>query len=356
MIDLSTDYLGLRLKNPLVPSASPLSKSLDSLLLLEDAGAAAVVLHSLYEEELIAEDAMTERFLLHGELHDAEATGFLPDHGNFQGALERYLEHLRLAKARLDIPVIASLNGVTPSGWIDLGKELQSAGADALELNVYHVAADPLESGDAVEARYVALLTELRRVVDIPVVMKLSPFFSSLPHFVKRLEAGRPASPVQPLLPARHRPADPRDGRAAAALQPGGGAAAHPLDRHPAQPHVHDPGGHRRRVWARRGHEAAPRRGRRGASGILPARPWPRPSRTYPAGHGGLDDGGEYASVAQLKASMSLGLRDPSALVRQSYIRVLDSFTPGRGCGARAYSRVDVRGRTSWAALWPVAR
>jgi dihydroorotate dehydrogenase (fumarate) len=178
----------------LVPSASPLSKSLDSLLLLEDAGAAAVVLHSLYEEELIAEDAMTERFLLNGELHDAEATGFLPDHGNFQGALERYLEHLRLAKARLDIPVIASLNGVTPSGWIDLGKELQSVGADALELNVYHVAADPLESGDAVEARYVALLTELRRVVDIPVVMKLSPSSRRCPFRRVWRRPGRPAS------------------------------------------------------------------------------------------------------------------------------------------------------------------
>lgn len=203
MIDLSTDYLGLRLKNPLVPSASPLSKSLDSLLLLEDAGAAAVVLHSLYEEELIAEDAMTERFLLNGELHDAEATGFLPDHGNFQGALERYLEHLRLAKARLDIPVIASLNGVTPSGWIDLGKELQSVGADALELNVYHVAADPLESGDAVEARYVALLTELRRVVDIPVVMKLSPLLLLASPFRQASGGGGGGRrrTVQPLLP-----------------------------------------------------------------------------------------------------------------------------------------------------------
>ncbi|MBS0356689.1 MAG: dihydroorotate dehydrogenase-like protein [Proteobacteria bacterium] len=188
MIDLTTEYLGLTLKNPLVPSASPLSKQLDSLLRLEDAGAAAVVLHSLYEEEILAEDAMTDRFLLHADFHDGESSGFLPDHGEFQGALERYLEHLRRVKQRLSIPVVASLNGVTPSGWVDLGLALQEAGADALELNVYHVAADPAESGDSVEARYVALLAELRSVVKIPVVMKLSPFFSSLPHFVRRLE------------------------------------------------------------------------------------------------------------------------------------------------------------------------
>ena len=101
MIDLSTDYLGLKLKNPLVPSSSPLSKQLDTALRLEDAGAAALVLHSLYEEELIAEDAMADRFLLHAELHDGESAGFLPDHGHYEGALERYLEHLRRLKARL---------------------------------------------------------------------------------------------------------------------------------------------------------------------------------------------------------------------------------------------------------------
>lgn len=174
MLDLSTDYLGLTLKNPLVPSASPLSKHLDTLLQLEDAGAAAVVLHSLYEEEVIAEEGMPE--------------GFLSGSGRSEGALDRYLEHLRRGKQRLAIPVVASLNGVTPAGWVTLGKELQDAGADALELNVYYVVADPLENGYSVEARYLALLTELRRVVDIPVIMKLSPFFSCLPHFVERLE------------------------------------------------------------------------------------------------------------------------------------------------------------------------
>ena len=130
MIDLSTEYLGLKLKNPLVPSSSPLSKQLDSALRLEDAGAAALVLHSLYEEELIAEDAMADRFLLHADLHDGESAGFLPDHGSYESAIDRYLEHLRRVKARVGIPVIASLNGVTPSGWVDLGREMEAAGAD----------------------------------------------------------------------------------------------------------------------------------------------------------------------------------------------------------------------------------
>jgi dihydroorotate dehydrogenase (fumarate) len=188
MIDLSTDYLGLKLKNPLVPSASPLSKSLDSALRLEDAGAAALVMYSLFEEELQAEDAMLDRFLLHADLGHAEASGFLPDQGEFQGGLERYLAHLNQLKRRLEIPVVASLNGVSPSGWVELGRALEQAGADALELNVYHVAADMSASGTAVEARYIELLTELRRVVSLPIVMKLSPFFSSLPHFVQQIE------------------------------------------------------------------------------------------------------------------------------------------------------------------------
>jgi len=188
MIDLSTDYLGLKLKNPLVPSASPLSKSIDTALRLEDAGAAALVMYSLFEEELRAEDAMTDRFLLHSGIGHGEADGFLPDGGDFQGGLERYLSHLHQLKRRLEIPVVASLNGVSASGWVELGRALQQAGADALELNVYHVAADMQLSGTEVESRYVELLTELRQVVSLPIVMKLSPFFSSLPHFVQQIE------------------------------------------------------------------------------------------------------------------------------------------------------------------------
>jgi dihydroorotate dehydrogenase (fumarate) len=188
MIDLSTDYLGLKLKNPLVPSASPLSKHLDTALRLEDAGAAALVMYSLFEEDLHAEEAMLDRFMLHADLGHGEADGFLPDHGVFTSGLDHYLEHLSRLKARLGIPIVASLNGVTRSGWVDLGKAMQEAGADALELNVYHVAADMTESAEAVEARYIDLLFELRQVVNLPIVMKLSPYFSSLPHFVQQLE------------------------------------------------------------------------------------------------------------------------------------------------------------------------
>jgi dihydroorotate dehydrogenase (fumarate) len=188
MIDLSTDYLGLRLKNPLVPSASPLSKSIDPALKLEDAGASALVMYSLFEEELRAEDAMLDRFLLNADLGHGEASSFLPDLDGFQGGLERYLNQLHQLKRRLGIPVVASLNGVSPSGWIELGRELELAGADALELNVYHVAADPQLSATEVETRYLDLLRELRRTVSLPIAMKLSPFFSSLPHLVRQLE------------------------------------------------------------------------------------------------------------------------------------------------------------------------
>jgi len=188
MIDLSTDYLGLKLKNPLVPSASPLSKHLDTALRLEDAGASALVMYSLFEEELKAEEAMFDRFMLHADIGHGEADGFLPDHDSFKSGLDHYLDQLRRLKERLSIPIVASLNGITRSGWVDLGQAMQVAGADALELNIYHVAADMTESGDAVEARYLDLLFELRRVVGLPIVMKLSPYFSSLPHFVKQLE------------------------------------------------------------------------------------------------------------------------------------------------------------------------
>ncbi len=131
---------------------------------------------------------MTDRFLLHADLGHGEADSFLPDHCRFQSCLDQYLEHLHLLKQRLEIPVIASLNGVSLSGWVELGKEMQQAGADALELNVYHVAAEATYSGEAIEARYRSLLSELRGAVSAPIIMKLSPYFSSLPHFVKQLE------------------------------------------------------------------------------------------------------------------------------------------------------------------------
>lgn len=334
MIDLSTTYLGLPLKNPLVPSSSPLCKQLDTVLQLEDAGAAAIVLHSFYEEELIAEDAMADRFLLHAELHDGESAGFLPDHGSYESAIDRYLEHLRRVKARVGIPVIASLNGVTPSGWVDLGREMEAAGADALELNVYHIAADPNETGDAVEARYLALLTELKRTVAVPVVMKLPPFFASLPNFVRRLEAGGAAgvslfnrffqpdidldslemvdrlelsSPDEALLRIRWIAilrAQTRMTLAATGGVYGYQEALKLLLAGADVVHL--------------------------ASCLLEHGP-ARLTQILHDLRAWMADR-EYESVAQLKGSMcQANLRDASSLARQSYIRVLDSFTPRPG-------------------------
>jgi dihydroorotate dehydrogenase (fumarate) len=142
-MDLTTKYLGLDLKNPIVPSASPLSKSVDQAKKLEDAGAAAIIMYSLFEEAITAETETMNRFLHQQDTGFAEAEdGFLPDWQDFSTGLEQYLDNLRKLKEALDIPVIASLNGVTPSGWVEHGRELEQAGADALELNVYYVAAD----------------------------------------------------------------------------------------------------------------------------------------------------------------------------------------------------------------------
>ena len=188
-MDLHTQYLGLTLASPLVPSASPLSRSLDSCRRLEDAGAGALILWSLFEEALTAETESSARFLSEQFTGFAEADSFLPDHRDFTPVLDLYLEHIAKLKASLGIPVIASLNGVTPGGWVRHAQALEQAGADALELNVYYVAADPDEDGAAVEERYLALLSALRHQVKLPINMKLSPAFSAVANMVRRLEA-----------------------------------------------------------------------------------------------------------------------------------------------------------------------
>jgi dihydroorotate dehydrogenase (fumarate) len=188
-MDLSTQYLGLDLASPLVPSASPLSRGLDTCRQLEDAGAGAIILWSLFEEALTAETETSVRFLSEQHTGFAEASHFLPNYHDYPPALDSYLEHLRRLKETLGIPVIASLNGVTVGGWIAYARALEAAGADALELNVYYVAANPEESGAAVEERYLGLLDALRHQVSLPINMKLSPNFSSVANMVKRLEA-----------------------------------------------------------------------------------------------------------------------------------------------------------------------
>lgn len=188
-MDLTTNYLGMELKNPLVPSASPLSRSIDMAKELEDAGASALIMWSLFEEAVTAESESMVRFLHHQDTGFAEAGSFLPDHEDFAHGLDLYRENLQALKQAIDIPVVASLNGVTPGGWVETSKELEKAGADALELNVYYVAADIEQTGAEVEGRYLDLLKDMRQQIRIPINMKLSPTFSSIGNMVKQMEA-----------------------------------------------------------------------------------------------------------------------------------------------------------------------
>ncbi len=190
-IDLRTRYLGLELKNPFVPSSSPLSKQLDTAKQLEDSGAAALVMYSLFEEELEREEALAQQLQHHQDIGHGEASSYLPLHGEYPSYRDDYLEQLQRLKQALDIPVIASLNGTSAGGWVRHAESLQQAGADALELNVYYVAADIDEHSDAVERRVLDILVALRGRLSIPIGVKLSPSFSAVGNLVRRLaEAG----------------------------------------------------------------------------------------------------------------------------------------------------------------------
>ncbi len=189
MVDLSTHYLGLKLAHPLVPSASPLSKDSDSARRLEDAGASALVMYSLFEEKIVAEQQQMQRFLVDQAIGHGEADSFHPRAHQLMTYQEHYLEQVQKLKSALAIPVIASLNGTSLSGWLEYGLQLQQAGADALELNIYHLAANAEDSSEVVENRYLTILQSLKAQVNIPITMKLSSQFSSPLHFAKRLEA-----------------------------------------------------------------------------------------------------------------------------------------------------------------------
>lgn len=189
MSDLSTEYLGLALKNPLVPSSSPLTGALDSAKRLEDAGAAAIVLPSLFEEAITAEDSRLNRFLDEQGIGHAEADSFHPLPTNYRSIEEAYLENLQALKNALDIPVIASLNGTTPGGWLSHARALEEAGADALELNVYYVAGDPTDTAASVEQRYLDVAAALAGYVHLPVAIKLSPQFTAPLDIIRQLEA-----------------------------------------------------------------------------------------------------------------------------------------------------------------------
>jgi dihydroorotate dehydrogenase (fumarate) len=188
MKDLSTSYLGLRLTSPLVCSSSPLAGDVANLKRMEDAGAGAVVLPSLFEEQIALESVDLDRFHWFGSDKQAEALSYFPDMTRYNKGPESYLEHLRRTKAALTIPVIASLNGCSRSGWVHFARHIAEAGADALELNLYELPADPSRSGAEVEQSYVDLVRDVKAAVRIPVAVKLGPYFSALAHFARRLE------------------------------------------------------------------------------------------------------------------------------------------------------------------------
>lgn len=187
-MDTRTHYMGLELEHPVVVGASPLVDDLDTAMRLEDAGAAAIVMHSLFEEQIRQEQVLT---FLETEVPSesfAEATSYFPTAAEYALGPERYLEQIEALKARLSIPVIASLNGVTPGGWTEYARLIEQAGADALELNVYEVATDPQADGGVIENRTIELVRSVREDVSIPIAVKLSPFYTSFAHFAHRLD------------------------------------------------------------------------------------------------------------------------------------------------------------------------
>lgn len=187
MTDLTTSYLGLTLRSPLVASSSPVTGDLDSLRALDDAGIGAVVLPSLFEEQIEHEALEVDRMLATGAEAFAEATDYFPELDDYNTGPDRYLDRVTEAKAALSVPVIASLNAVSTGGWVRFGRLLADAGADALEMNVNLVATDPVLSGAEVEAALVTLVGDVLDAVEIPVALKLGPYWSSLPQLARRL-------------------------------------------------------------------------------------------------------------------------------------------------------------------------
>ena len=189
MANLSTSYMGIPLKNPIVPSASPLSADLDTIKRMADAGAAAVTLPSLFEEQVEFEAESLAHFLELGTYSNAEALTYFPPLKEFRRGPKEYVEHIRRASQAVEIPIIASLNGVSPGGWTSYARQFQEAGAAAIELNVYFLPTRIQLTGEEVEQLYVSVLEDVKQHVTIPVAMKLNPFFSSLPNIATRLDA-----------------------------------------------------------------------------------------------------------------------------------------------------------------------
>jgi dihydroorotate dehydrogenase (fumarate) len=187
-MDLSTTYMGLKLKNPIVPSASPLSKTVDMVKRLEDAGSAAVVVYSLFEEQLTHDAGEMDHYLSYGTESFAEALTYFPAANDFHMGPEEYLRHISNLKSAVSIPVIGSLNGVSAGGWMKYAKLIEEAGADALELNVYYIPTNIDKEGTIIEEIYVRNLMKIKKSIKIPVAMKLSPYFSSMSNMAKKLD------------------------------------------------------------------------------------------------------------------------------------------------------------------------
>jgi dihydroorotate dehydrogenase (fumarate) len=186
-MDLKTTYLGLELANPIVSGSCPLGANLDTIRLLEDAGAAAVVTPSLFEEEIMAA-ATAQMEMESAGAGFAEASSYIPNPDGYHIGPDQYLEHIRAAKEAVSIPIIASINGTSPGGWTSYAKKMEEAGADALELNTYYIATDAKEPGSDVEKRTLDIVTAVKEAISIPVAVKLSPFFSSLANLARQLQ------------------------------------------------------------------------------------------------------------------------------------------------------------------------
>lgn len=187
-MDLTTTYMGYKLHSPLVASASPLSETVDSIKRLEDAGAGAVVMFSLFEEQLRLEQLALHHHLTYGTESHAEALSYFPEPGEYKATSDQYLELIRRAKVHVDIPIIGSLNGTTPGNWVNFARQIEEAGADGLELNLYAVTTNPDISGAEIEYNDLAVVQAVCRAVRIPVAVKLSPFFSNIANMVKRFD------------------------------------------------------------------------------------------------------------------------------------------------------------------------
>jgi dihydroorotate dehydrogenase (fumarate) len=185
-VDLTTSYMGLKLEHPIVASASPLSYTLDGIRRLADAGAAAIVMHSLFEEQLEHESKTLHHFLEYGTYSYSEALEYFPQPQQFRVGPDEYLELIRKAKQSVNIPIIGSLNGASPGGWTRYAKLIEEAGADGLELNLYFVATNPAMTSADVESMYLSVLRDIREVVSIPIAVKLSPYFSSFANVASR--------------------------------------------------------------------------------------------------------------------------------------------------------------------------